>query len=121
MPVRQVPIPQHMDLYHLQEEAEPSDRTALESVVDYIKREIEVRGGWIASHSIPQHSLLCSRPEKVTSTISVQSTRRECLGKNRWAPHQPQSHCDVNCAHLAKHNEQHACAPCLTPAAPRRG
>ena len=39
----QVPIPQHMDLYHLQEEAEPSDRTALESVVDYIKKEIEVR------------------------------------------------------------------------------
>ena len=32
-----------MDLYHLQEEAEPSDRTALESVVDYIKKEIEVR------------------------------------------------------------------------------
>lgn len=41
--VHQVPIPQHMDLYHLQEEAEPSDRTALESVVDYIKHEIEVR------------------------------------------------------------------------------
>ena len=39
----QVPIPQHMDLYHLQEEAEPSDRTALESVVDYIKKEIEVQ------------------------------------------------------------------------------
>ena len=38
----QVPIPMHMDLYHLQEEAEPSDRTALESVVDYIKQEIEV-------------------------------------------------------------------------------
>lgn len=34
-----------MDLYHLQEEAEPSDRTALESVVDYIKKEIEVRSG----------------------------------------------------------------------------
>lgn len=26
----QVPIPDHMDLYHLHEEAEPSDRTALE-------------------------------------------------------------------------------------------
>ena len=37
----QVPIPEHMDLYHLQEEAEPSSRTALESVVDYIKAEIE--------------------------------------------------------------------------------
>ena len=29
----QVPIPEHMDLYHLHQEAEPSDRTALESVV----------------------------------------------------------------------------------------
>lgn len=28
--VVQVPIPDHMDLYHLHEEAEPSDRTALE-------------------------------------------------------------------------------------------
>ncbi len=31
--VLQVPIPEHMDLYHLHQEAEPSDRTALESVV----------------------------------------------------------------------------------------
>lgn len=29
----QVPIPEHMDLYHLHQEAEPSGRTALESVV----------------------------------------------------------------------------------------
>jgi len=29
-----------MDLYHLREEAEPSDRTALESVVDHIKEEM---------------------------------------------------------------------------------
>ena len=28
-----MPIPEHMDLYHLHQEAEPSDRTALESVV----------------------------------------------------------------------------------------
>jgi hypothetical protein len=30
----------HMDLYHLREEAEPSDRTALEAVVDHIKAEM---------------------------------------------------------------------------------
>jgi ATP-binding cassette subfamily F protein 2 len=30
----------HMDLYHLREEAEPSDRTALEAVVDHIKEEM---------------------------------------------------------------------------------
>ena len=29
-----------MDLYHLREEAEPSDRTALEAVVDHIKEEM---------------------------------------------------------------------------------
>eukprot|EP00245_Coleochaete_scutata_P006431 TRINITY_DN20872_c0_g1_i1.p1 TRINITY_DN20872_c0_g1~~TRINITY_DN20872_c0_g1_i1.p1 ORF type:complete len:621 (+),score=134.13 TRINITY_DN20872_c0_g1_i1:183-2045(+) len=37
---REVPIPDHMDLYHLCEEAEPTDRTALESVVDSIKEEL---------------------------------------------------------------------------------
>lgn len=36
----QVPIPMHMDLYHLREEAEPSDRTALEAVIDHIKAEM---------------------------------------------------------------------------------
>jgi len=35
-----VPIPAHMDLYHLREEAEPTDRTALEAVVDHIKEEL---------------------------------------------------------------------------------
>ena len=29
-----------MDLYHLREEAEPTDRTALEAVVDHIKEEM---------------------------------------------------------------------------------
>ena len=36
----QVPIPKHMDLYLLREEAEPTDRTALEAVVDHIKEEM---------------------------------------------------------------------------------
>jgi hypothetical protein len=45
-----VPLPDHLDLYHLHEEAAPSDKNALNSVVDYIKDEIkrleqlEVRG-----------------------------------------------------------------------------
>lgn len=38
---REVPIPDHLDLYHLSEEVAPTDRTALETVVDYIKLEIE--------------------------------------------------------------------------------
>ncbi len=36
----QVPIPDHMDIYHLHQEAEPSDRTALQAVVDHIEAEV---------------------------------------------------------------------------------
>lgn len=36
----QVPIPEHMDMYHLCTEAEPSDRTALQAVVDHIEAEV---------------------------------------------------------------------------------
>ncbi|GFH24819.1 ATP-binding cassette, sub-family F, member 2, partial [Haematococcus lacustris] len=38
---REVPIPDHMDLYHLRTEAEPSDRTALEAVIDHVRQEME--------------------------------------------------------------------------------
>ena len=38
---REVPVPPHVDVYHLREEAEPSNRTALEAVVDHIKVEVE--------------------------------------------------------------------------------
>ena len=34
-------VPPHVDVYHLREEAEPSNRTALEAVVDHIKVEVE--------------------------------------------------------------------------------
>lgn len=37
---REVPIPEHMDLYHLREEAEKSDRSALQAVVDHVKEEV---------------------------------------------------------------------------------
>jgi len=37
---REVPIPDHLDMYHLHQEAEPSDRTALEAVVDHIREEM---------------------------------------------------------------------------------
>ena len=40
-PSNQVPIPDHIDLYHLDCEAEPSDRTALEAVIDHLKNEME--------------------------------------------------------------------------------
>jgi ATP-binding cassette subfamily F protein 2 len=37
----QVPIPEHMDLYHLHDEAEPSDMSALDAVVDWIREELK--------------------------------------------------------------------------------
>merc|ERR1711998_552883 len=37
---REIPIPDHMDMYHLHEEAAPSDRTALQAVVDHVVAEI---------------------------------------------------------------------------------
>jgi len=38
---KEVPIPDHMDLYHLHTEAEPSPKTALDSVIDYIREELK--------------------------------------------------------------------------------
>lgn len=53
---REVPIPDHLDIYHLHQEAEPSDRTALEAVIDHIREEMErlhaqVRGSGSSSRS----------------------------------------------------------------------
>ena len=54
---REVPIPDHMDLYHLCEETDPTDRTALETVVDYIKDEIKrLNVRFYASCQLPLHS-----------------------------------------------------------------
>jgi ATP-binding cassette subfamily F protein 2 len=36
-----VPIPDHIDLYHLREEAEPTDRSAIQTVVDELVHEME--------------------------------------------------------------------------------
>ena len=38
--LREIPIPDHIDLYHLHAEAEPTERTAIESVVDHVTEEI---------------------------------------------------------------------------------
>ncbi|KAJ1638265.1 P-loop containing nucleoside triphosphate hydrolase protein, partial [Pavlovales sp. CCMP2436] len=36
---RMVEIPEHIDIWHLHEEAKPSDRTALQSVIDVVQKE----------------------------------------------------------------------------------
>jgi ATP-binding cassette subfamily F protein 2 len=38
--LREIPIPNHVDLYHLHAEAEPTERTAVEAVVDHVTEEI---------------------------------------------------------------------------------
>jgi len=38
--LREIPIPDHIDLYHLHAEAEPTERSAIESVVDHVTEEI---------------------------------------------------------------------------------
>ncbi|GBF96634.1 flagellar associated protein [Raphidocelis subcapitata] len=37
---REVPIPDHLDIYHLHQEAEPSEMSALEAVIDHIRKEL---------------------------------------------------------------------------------
>jgi ATP-binding cassette subfamily F protein 2 len=38
---RELPIPDHIDIFHLDEEAETSDRTALEAVIDVVRDKVE--------------------------------------------------------------------------------
>lgn len=38
---REIPLPDHLDMFHLHEEAPPTDRTAVESVIDHVKEELE--------------------------------------------------------------------------------
>ncbi len=39
---RELPIPDHIDIFHLDEEAEPSDRTALEAVIDVVRDKVVI-------------------------------------------------------------------------------
>jgi ATP-binding cassette subfamily F protein 2 len=62
---REVPIPDHLDMYHLHQEAEPSDRTALEAVVDHIREEME-----------RLHAQVCSQAGSSDSSSSSSSSKR---------------------------------------------
>lgn len=50
---RELPIPRHFDIFHLQNEVEPSDKTALECVmeVDEERRLLEEEADELASRS----------------------------------------------------------------------
>ncbi len=39
--LREVPIPNHIDMYHLDREADPTDRSAVEQVVDHVNDEVK--------------------------------------------------------------------------------
>ena len=38
---REIPIPDHIDIYHLREEAEPTDRSAIQTVIDELANELK--------------------------------------------------------------------------------
>mmetsp|Transcript_11929 Transcript_11929/g.33599 ORF Transcript_11929/g.33599 Transcript_11929/m.33599 type:complete len:595 (-) Transcript_11929:205-1989(-) len=38
---REVDLPSHLDMFHLHEEAPPTDRTAVESVIDHVREELQ--------------------------------------------------------------------------------
>jgi|MDSW01.2.fsa_nt_gb ATP-binding cassette subfamily F protein 2 len=38
---REIPIPDHIDIYHLREEAEPTSRSAIQTVIDELQGELE--------------------------------------------------------------------------------
>ncbi|GAQ87542.1 abc transporter [Klebsormidium nitens] len=73
---REVPIPDHMDLYHLHEEAEPSDRTALEAVVDHIKEEVR------RLNAAEEHILSTTGPED--ERLELIYERLESLDPNQF-------------------------------------
>lgn len=39
--MREVPIPDHIDMYHLTHECDPTDRTAIQQVIDHVEEEIK--------------------------------------------------------------------------------
>ena len=38
---REVPVPEHINIWHHHKESDPSDRTAMESVIDVVREEWE--------------------------------------------------------------------------------
>jgi hypothetical protein len=65
----QVPIPDHMDLYHLHQEAEPSDRTALQAVVDHIEAEVA------RLNALEEHIMCEFGPEDERLQVTTSSVR----------------------------------------------
>ena len=79
---REVPIPEHVDLYHLHEEAAPTDRTALESVVDHVKAEVkrlEELEATIMEPRVPRTSAADVYDRLEDSTVDVRERAAELL------------------------------------------
>ena len=44
---REIPIPEHIDIYLLNEEFPPTEMTALKAVIEYAEKELKVYLAWI--------------------------------------------------------------------------
>jgi len=64
---REVPIPEHIDIYHLQHEMAPSDKTALQSVMDVDSERVRLE------HEAEQLTTMSSDGAFLLLTYSVYS------------------------------------------------
>lgn len=66
--LREVPIPTHIDMYHLDREADPTDRSAVEQVVDHVNDEVtklEMLSQSIVEESGPDDQRLVAIAERL--------------------------------------------------------
>ncbi len=62
---RELPIPDHIDIFHLDEEAEPSDRTALEAVIDVVREKVSNLISWSRHGPFRAHLVSIKQVEKL--------------------------------------------------------
>lgn len=101
----QVPIPAHMDIYHLRNEAEPQEKTALEAVIDHVKEEMAKLNQMEEEIMTEVRGTMCEAPhggawEGGNSGVGG-GMGRAC------AVHAPRVHVHAQC-HTPSHTHTHA-------------
>ena len=69
---REVPIPDHIDIYHLQREIAPSDKTAVQCVMDVDAERVRLE------HEAEQLSTMASDGTSSVSSVHIAALTREC-------------------------------------------